>query len=370
VDSKFEGLGMSPEEIKKLKMKRIAKKRTEINVNEEDLAKGQEKLKYIEADAVITQKIIAKERPFRTRVSILRCDRKHSDFFRDIVNMVDESKRKEELRKKEATKKAEEARRQNANFRYNVSENQFWKERLEGNAEEFQIDTRGSFHTDTASMSVELPFDVAASNPPKQEPPKPRPSSVPRSPKSVKAKGGIPIIVLPSAPSSLISLFNVKDFLQSGEFVPWQDKKNAGIKKEILVTIEKGRSEKNSIKKELEIGYSEEGSSNKGVPYHVIDSTAKLTTSDWSRVVAVFVLGPEWQFKDWPWHKPVDIFLNVKGFHLKFDDQKVDANVKSWDVKVLNINKNKRYLDKTASLEFWQTLEPFIVKNKNYLAYN
>jgi len=102
----------------------------------------------------------------------------------------------------------------------------------------------------------------------------------------------------------------------------------------------------------------------------VIDSTAKLTTSDWSRVVAVFVLGPEWQFKDWPWHKPVDIFLNVKGFHLKFDDQKVDANVKSWDVKVLNINKNKRYLDKTASLEFWQTLEPFIVKNKNYLAYN
>lgn len=45
------------------------------------------------------------------------------------------------------------------------------------------------------------------------------------------------------------------------------------------------------------------------VPYRVIDNPQKLTQQDWSRVVAVFVMGPAWQFKGWPWDgNPVEIF--------------------------------------------------------------
>lgn len=44
------------------------------------------------------------------------------------------------------------------------------------------------------------------------------------------------------------------------------------------------------------------------VPYRVIDNPAKLTQGDWDRVVAVFVMGPAWQFKGWPWENPVEIF--------------------------------------------------------------
>lgn len=45
------------------------------------------------------------------------------------------------------------------------------------------------------------------------------------------------------------------------------------------------------------------------VPYRVIDNPQKLTMGDWDRVVAVFVMGPAWQFKGWPWDgNPVDIF--------------------------------------------------------------
>ena len=41
----------------------------------------------------------------------------------------------------------------------------------------------------------------------------------------------------------------------------------------------------------------------------VIDHPAKLTNADWDRVVAVFVMGPAWQFKGWPWDgNPVEIF--------------------------------------------------------------
>ena len=49
------------------------------------------------------------------------------------------------------------------------------------------------------------------------------------------------------------------------------------------------------------------------VPYRVIDNPQKLTAQDWQRVVAVFVMGPAWQFKGWPWDgNPVEIFSKSK----------------------------------------------------------
>lgn len=52
---------------------------------------------------------------------------------------------------------------------------------------------------------------------------------------------------------------------------------------------------------------------NSTVPYRVIDNPTKLTAHDWNRVVAVFVMGPAWQFKGWPWEgQPVEIFSKSK----------------------------------------------------------
>ena len=52
---------------------------------------------------------------------------------------------------------------------------------------------------------------------------------------------------------------------------------------------------------------------NTTVPYRVIDNIQKLTSQDWNRVVAVFVMGPAWQFKGWPWDgNPVEIFSKSK----------------------------------------------------------
>lgn len=48
------------------------------------------------------------------------------------------------------------------------------------------------------------------------------------------------------------------------------------------------------------------------VPYRVVDNPAKLSPSDWDRVVAVFVMGPAWQFKGYPWENPVEIFAKGK----------------------------------------------------------
>jgi parafibromin len=49
------------------------------------------------------------------------------------------------------------------------------------------------------------------------------------------------------------------------------------------------------------------------VPYRVTDNPQKLTNADWDHVVAVFVMGPAWQFKGWPWDgNPVEIFSKSK----------------------------------------------------------
>lgn len=45
------------------------------------------------------------------------------------------------------------------------------------------------------------------------------------------------------------------------------------------------------------------------MPYRVVDNPQRLTQGEWDRVVAVFVMGPAWQFKGWPWDgNPVEIF--------------------------------------------------------------
>ncbi|XP_037440973.1 uncharacterized protein LOC119308919 [Triticum dicoccoides] len=44
------------------------------------------------------------------------------------------------------------------------------------------------------------------------------------------------------------------------------------------------------------------------VAFEVRDKPASLKADDWARVVDVFVLGKEWQFKDWPFKGHVDIF--------------------------------------------------------------
>lgn len=49
------------------------------------------------------------------------------------------------------------------------------------------------------------------------------------------------------------------------------------------------------------------------MPYRVVDNPQRLTQGEWDRVVAVFVMGPAWQFKGWPWDgNPVEIFSKSK----------------------------------------------------------
>eukprot|EP00043_Microstomoeca_roanoka_P012770 m.124125 g.124125 ORF g.124125 m.124125 type:complete len:150 (+) comp15586_c2_seq3:1360-1809(+) len=97
------------------------------------------------------------------------------------------------------------------------------------------------------------------------------------------------------------------------------------------------------------------------VQYHILDNISQLSPEDWQRVVAVFVAGPTWQFKDWPeirdGKKPVDIFAKYRAFYVNYKDEKVHPNAKEWDCKILQLSRSQRHLDQTASRKFWETLD-------------
>ncbi|KAK4478100.1 hypothetical protein RD792_017365 [Penstemon davidsonii] len=157
---------------------------------------------------------------------------------------------------------------------------------------------------------------------------------------------GVPIILVPSAFSTLITIYNVKDFLEDGVFIP-SDVKLKQVKggKPECVTVQKKFSRDRVV-----------------TAYEVRDKPSALKSDDWDRVVAVFVLGKEWQFKDWPFKDHVEIFNKIIGFYMRFEDDSVESakTVKQWNVKIISISKNKRHQDRAAALEVWEKLEEFM----------
>ncbi|KAL8047972.1 hypothetical protein ABFX02_07G033300 [Erythranthe guttata] len=157
---------------------------------------------------------------------------------------------------------------------------------------------------------------------------------------------GVPIILVPSAFSTLITIYNVKDFLEDGVYIPTDVKlKQAKGGKPDCVTVQKKFSRDRVV-----------------TAYEVRDKPTALKSDDWDRVVAVFVLGKEWQFKEWPFKGHVEIFNKILGFYMRFEDDSVESakTVKQWNVKIISISKNKRHQDRAAALEVWDKLEEFM----------
>lgn len=135
---------------------------------------------------------------------------------------------------------------------------------------------------------------------------------------SQKRTSRTPIIIIPAATTSLITMVNVKDILQDLKFVSNEEKKKQGITRDNEVLLQVIELKTQLVSSVNQIFYLKRKRNNMTVPYRVIDNPQKLTQQDWNRVVAVFVMGPAWQFKGWPWDgNPVEIFSKSE-FNLFF----------------------------------------------------
>lgn len=174
--------------------------------------------------------------------------------------------------------------------------------------------------------------------------------TIPNTPQSkpTKRSSTVPIIVIPATTTSLINMYNAAAILQDLNYV--EGKPGRPRENELLIQRKKP-----------------DGTH---AAYKILDNPLKLDADDWRRVVAVFVQGPAWQFKGWPWNgSPVEIFSNIKGFHLKWDESRLDDNVAKWNVHILELSRNKRHLDKANLLKFWSSLDNFMIRYKPFLKF-
>ncbi|KAK3834017.1 MAG: RNA pol II accessory factor, Cdc73 family-domain-containing protein [Linnemannia gamsii] len=177
-----------------------------------------------------------------------------------------------------------------------------------------------------------------------------RPSANP-SQSRPKTTNKMPIIIVPAAVTSMITMYNIKQLLEGQEFVDSADLRNKGESKPSRLQITR-RMKPNETQK---------------VKYEVIDNTDILRTEDWDRVVCVFTTGAEWQFKKFKWQKPVELFAQAKGFYAKWADEQPKETIKTWNVEILSLNRHRRHADRAVVTEFWDKLQGWCLANKPFL---
>jgi len=216
----------------------------------EDFGKSGEDVDYI-------MLIRSNERPLKSRDAILQC--KNRDFYSVLVN---------------STKREEERQRIESHQR---KDGLVAKSRLMGAEERGIVGFSSGGGDDNgydANPKSKLHF------------------------KAGKIGEGVPIILVPSAFQTLITIYNVKEFLEDGVYIPndVKAKEMKGLKPDCITVQKKFSRDRERVV----------------TAYEVRDKPSALKPDDWDRVVAVFVLGKDWQFKDWPFKDHVEIFNKSK----------------------------------------------------------
>ncbi|XP_018015837.1 parafibromin [Hyalella azteca] len=361
---------MSIEKIAAIKAKRLAMKRQTIK---EDDDFGLD----VDFGIDVTKDITSKERVWRQRTTILQSSGKQ--FGPSILGLLKSIKLREEGRQRQQQQQPGVGslaaglgggiagqQQQNTGYSRYAQERFNPKEETAG----FKIDTMSSYHGMSLKSVTEggsegrkaTAAQQGAMHPPQQalrssgivSNPTATPQSGAASPAQSLAQqkrpSRTPIIIVPNSNTSLITMLNCKDLLQDMKFVPNEVKRQQGTKRETEILIQRGK----------EGGLT--------VPYRVTDNPGKLTNAEWDRVVAVFAMGPAWQFKGWPYDgNPVEIFNRICAFHIKFDETKLDANIAKWSVHVISLSRIKRHLDRAAFQQCWEKLDRFMMFNKTHL---
>ncbi|XP_016943332.3 parafibromin [Drosophila suzukii] len=163
----------------------------------------------------------------------------------------------------------------------------------------------------------------------------------------------MPIIVVPEALTSLVTVHNAKQLLQELRYVSVGEARQALVPGQRLdeVTIE------HCFQGEL-------------VSYRVIDNVTRLTPEEWRRVAAVFAMGPHWQFKGWPQGgNPALIFHQVCAFHLHFRGTPVSKELANLQVHLLALSPHERHLDCGILTEFWNKLDHHMAVHPRQFAF-
>lgn len=175
-----------------------------------------------------------------------------------------------------------------------------------------------------------------------------RPAAAVAAPKEkTKSRLRDPIILLSPSASSLITMHNVKRFLEEGIFVPPDiaARETGGPAPELLSL---------AYKSKLQTG--------KTLRFVVVENTDKFKPDYWDRLLVVFTTGQAWQFKPYAqsFSDPRSLFQKTKGVLVRYRDEPSNQAERDWNIQGIQIDRQSRYNDRVTVGQFWDSVERWI----------
>lgn len=156
-----------------------------------------------------------------------------------------------------------------------------------------------------------------------------------------------PIILLSPSASSLLRMSNARSFLEDGKFVP----PDAGASTVSMLHVQR-------VIRAVD--------PNRPMRFILVEGPEQFKPEYWNRVVAVFTTGQTWQFKNYKWSNPNELFKHVQGIFVGWRGDQPPDNVRDWGHRVLSSNidrwrgagfETSRFRDKEAVEMIWKTVE-------------
>ncbi|KAI1770737.1 CDC73-domain-containing protein [Hypoxylon cercidicola] len=145
-----------------------------------------------------------------------------------------------------------------------------------------------------------------------------------------------PIILLSPSASSLLRMSNIKSFLEGGQFVPSDSLSASSSTSASMLHI-------NRLMKDID--------PNRPMRFILVEGPEQFKPEYWSRVVAVFTTGQSWQFKNYKWSNPTELFRHILGVYVGWRGEQPPESVRSWGHRVLNVGIDRFKESAHANLE-------------------
>jgi RNA pol II accessory factor, Cdc73 family, C-terminal/Paf1 complex subunit CDC73 N-terminal len=275
--------------------------------------------------------------------------------------------------------------------RYSAPEDRFWRENMGSDFYQLGIDPTKSFKLNSAKPSALSAASSGAASVPgtsatdsaikrsqphgasqtgvreevKRPLPVTRAAGIDRPPKRSRfsAKDQMPIIIVPGSTSatSMLTLHNIAEFLQDGQFSTVKETRARGDGVSMMTS-------------RITIRRKPAGSIRDGAAdYEILSNPKRLTNSEWDRVVACVCTGQEWQFKDWEgWNEKAKdkgipaILQSMCGFVFHYEDDARPKAAEDWAVTFLPLARYRRHNDIKVQMRFWESIDAHCrLRNKN-----
>lgn len=154
-----------------------------------------------------------------------------------------------------------------------------------------------------------------------------------------------PIIIVSPATTALLSLSNVKEFLENGIFI--EPSKTSYSRAENIAIVNHTFDNLESAAQQI----------------MVVDNVDLFTKPEyWDRVIAIFTTGQAWQFSKYKYSQPERLFQKYAGFYLGYQGDVAPKQIKEWNVHEIKVDRgDKRFRDKMIVKDFWAEIEKILL---------